>query len=253
MELTNKNVNQISEEFEESIASEKLIEFSAELIDSITDSLIESPLGDIPYVQYIYKGIKITNSVRDALFYRKILAFMAEASQAEYSERKNTIDEINHDSENEEKFGTAILLILDKIDSFSKAKLLGRSFRFLVNKHISYEVFQQVTHILVQIPIIEIKDMLKNNGEVKTTLFLEPCRKPNFTSLEALGIIRIKHDISKDIRALVASDAMRSHKSVVVGSSSGRKEIQTSSLGYYFADILMNRTPEKDHYRYTAY
>lgn len=122
-------------------------------IDSILNDGI---LKDLPIVGTLVGIWKAGISIKDAIFFRKLQAFLTGLADVPPVERARIISLLNNQDATESA-GEKLLTLLERIDSVQKAHLLGESFKLLAADTISIEEFWRVSFILDRLPLSDIQ------------------------------------------------------------------------------------------------
>jgi hypothetical protein len=139
------------------IASSDLKSLGKDLMEVGIDSVLKDGLlKDLPFISAIVGLWKAGVSVKDALFFKKLIAFLTDLSNIPQDKRAEMMASLN-DADTVESTGEKLLALLDRMESPSKATLLGKSFRLLAEGTISVEEFWRVSFVLDRVPLGDIK------------------------------------------------------------------------------------------------
>jgi protein involved in sex pheromone biosynthesis len=144
---------------------------SAELLDKIGETAIDSLLDngvlkDIPIIGTAISLYRAGNEISAHIFAKKIATFLSEVEKLSIEERERFFNS-QPSAKDEESLGETLLLILDKIDSFNLARMLGKAFRLLVSGVISkgeYDIYIQIIKQLNPYLITQIKNFYENES-----------------------------------------------------------------------------------------
>lgn len=157
-------VSQISSEaFEPAFLKENLVaedELGISVLKSACDSeaknvvvdwaefglkgLTEGVLKDAPMLKTVVSICSVSRTIRDHIFVRKVWDFLRACPKFNDLEKLGFVREHLDDPEKAHKLGSAIVLILDKLDDLEKTKMLAKIFAALVRKHIDYADFRRL-------------------------------------------------------------------------------------------------------------
>jgi hypothetical protein len=193
----------------ESIRSNSLIKISSDLFEVGLDTFLEDGiLKDIPIIGTIVGLTKAGIGIRDKLFAKKILKFLFEIKDIPFEERKDFIEKINSDPSYATKVGESILLIIDKLDDFKKAELIGKLFVYSVNGTIDYETFLRLSIIIERCFISDLSKLkLFYNGQHDQVTYFEKDLLYSHGLLKNLGIddyIKLSKDYEQVPRKRIA-------------------------------------------------
>ncbi|WP_144373386.1 hypothetical protein [Vogesella urethralis] len=127
---------------------------TADLVDKLgevaLDSLLkEGALKEIPVIGTAMTLFKAGNNIAAYFFAKKIVAFLCEVEKISHEKRTDFLNKNCSDEEGVEKIGELTLMLLERIDHPTLAKLLGRAFRLMVNETISRQTFEIYSYIIV--------------------------------------------------------------------------------------------------------
>ncbi len=130
----------------DSITSEHLYELSSDLGEPLLDAILkEGVLKEIPVFGTIYKLSNIALAIKQHFFIKKVYKFLFEIKDVDPIKRKKFIEDLENTGE---KAGEALLLLIDRIDSIKKPKLIANLFKARVEEKISIEKFLRFSMII---------------------------------------------------------------------------------------------------------
>jgi len=153
------------------IASIKCSKNSTDLFEKLSevaiDRLIDGEiLKEIPIIGTAISIYKAGNEIAAYIFAKKIASFLSEVEKISTKERQDFFESLP-EPEDEESIGEALLLILDKVDSYTLAKMLGKAFRLLAEGKISKPTYEIYVHAIKQLNpylITQIKQLYANES-----------------------------------------------------------------------------------------
>jgi Cdc6-like AAA superfamily ATPase len=149
-------------------------------LDSVTDNEIIKEIPVINWIAGFYNGVI---SIKDKLYFEKILSFIKETSKANKVDRNKFIEKTNKDLEGWDKTGKIVLDIIDKLTSADKAVIIGKLFRAYM-----HENDMSSDHLIHLCEIVE-RTYLEDLINLKKDKF------ENESNLEAVGIQKpIRHE-----------------------------------------------------------
>ena len=138
------------------ISNSDLTALSGELGEVIIDSTLEDGvLKDIPIVGSMVGLFKTGVTIKDALFTKKLIVFLQGLSDIPIEKRNAMIESLD-DPKTNEKAGEKLLIIIERLDSSEKAKILAKAFRVYIEKSIDRDEFWRVTFIINNLPLSDI-------------------------------------------------------------------------------------------------
>ena len=137
------------------IASIKGSKNSIDLIDKLGEAAIDSPidsgvLRDIPIIGTAISIYKAGNEISAHIFAKKIACFLSEVEKTSTQERLDFFASLP-EAEGEDSVGETLILILEKLDSYTLAKMLGKAFRLLAEGKLSKQTYEIYVHAIKQL------------------------------------------------------------------------------------------------------
>lgn len=158
----------IEKAIEDSIMTNELSDLSKELGEIALDSILTNGiLKDIPFISSINALVKTGFNIRETIFTKKILRFLLELNEVSQKERIEFINNIENDAQLESKVGESIIMIIDKIDSMQKPKLLGRLLAASMQKKITYNQFLKLSAIINRAFVPTLYKLLDINRDIR--------------------------------------------------------------------------------------
>lgn len=131
------------------VKGEHLQDLGAEALELGLDSLLQDGLlKDIPVVGSLVSLVKFGKGVKDALFTKKLLAFLYALKDIPLKERIQMIDELNASEAYRGRVGERLVVVLDRLDDLDKAQVIGKLFGATIEKKISFEQFLRLSMIV---------------------------------------------------------------------------------------------------------
>jgi hypothetical protein len=171
----------ISQSFISTIAHSDLAHVTQDLTEVALDSLLDNGiLKDIPVIGTIvgiYKGVV---SIREQMFIKKIAKFLNSLSEISAKEREDMFIKLEEEGHKRQEVGEGILLILDQVDNYEKARLLGVLLKTLSTSLTNYETFKRFSSIINTVYIDDIMSLPSFINEQKSF---------TATSLQSQGLV----------------------------------------------------------------
>ncbi|MBB1270608.1 hypothetical protein [Shewanella sp. SR44-3] len=105
-------------------------------------------MRDIPILSSIVGSINAIGNIRDALFTKKLVAFLSELSNVPVAQRRSMIDLIDSSDDYRVKVGDKLIYIIEKAEDHYTSKIVAIFFaEFLVGK-ITYNQFLKISRII---------------------------------------------------------------------------------------------------------
>jgi hypothetical protein len=142
-------MNEISNSLTETIKKSDLKDMSVDIVEVFTDEFLEEGIiKELPIIKTIFSIYKTGISIKDKLFIKKILYFLNELKSVEINKRTELINKIDSSEAYKTKVGEKLLLILDRVDEYEKAEIIGKLFKGFLNEKIDYDSFVRCSKIV---------------------------------------------------------------------------------------------------------
>lgn len=136
----------------ETVKDSDLHNVSIILAETFTDSLLtEGILKEIPIFSTIVGLTKTTFGIRNRLFIKKLITFLAELKDIEPKKRAKMISDIDTKIGQRVKVGEKLIYILDKCDDHFDSKYVAQFFRAFLEEKITYNEFLRGASIIQKI------------------------------------------------------------------------------------------------------
>jgi len=140
-----------------SIEYDGLEELTAGVLEFSLDQLLQNGvLREFPVVGAILALGKTGASVRDFLFLRKVFRFLYQLRDVSLEKRIEFGNRIREDSEYRRKVGENLLLILEKLNAFSKADMLGRVYKAHLTGNINTETLEKLVSAIERVNLHDL-------------------------------------------------------------------------------------------------
>jgi hypothetical protein len=140
-------------------------EVAAEYAELALDELLDNPaLEQIPVFGTLLKVKKAADSIRDALFAKKVLRFLHGAADTAEACAKFVLK--HSDPKERRRVGETLLLLLDKADDMVKADMIGRLFARFLLEEINESLLMEAAR---RLSAIEIEDLRRLRVAAKIT------------------------------------------------------------------------------------
>ena len=175
-----------------------LIESSEALLDMGAETLLKSDaITKIPVIGWIAAAAKGTIEVRDRLYIRKVLRFLAETSEVSDEDRKRWTAKLDKEPEEAKRAGAVILDLIDKAIDAEKAAMIGKVVRaFMHEDEIEIDEMIAMCEMIDKAYLDDLRALSRQDDE--------PGKPWSDVNLEGIGIkkpVRVE-DINKAIQAL---------------------------------------------------
>jgi|GEM_PF-2157056 len=161
--------HELNDTFLKTIIKSELGSVIKDLTEVSVDTFIKDGiLKDIPIFGTIIGLYKGTIAIRDHIFLKKIIHFLSAIKDVPVSTRSDLFTKLESEGHNLERIGETLLLILDNIDNYNKARLLGLLLKALSNAKIDYNDFERFSSMIANIFIQDLLDLPKYVTELTT-------------------------------------------------------------------------------------
>lgn len=109
--------------------------------------LVNSPFKELPVFSTLVGLVRTIGTVRDYIFAKKVAGFLLACAEQPQQERDQFIAGLQ-DPQRRRRIGDTLLLLLDRLDSFEKAPLLGRLFAGMVTGRYDLAMFTRLAGAL---------------------------------------------------------------------------------------------------------
>lgn len=188
-------MSEAGKKLEASMQIEHAAELSVDIADQILDGIttLDPLLENIPIFKYIHGINKTAVNIREYVFTRKIVRFLNEFNKTEPDTRKRFIeDQIAHDEQGG-RFGAVIIEILDKAESATKARIIGRILRSAATSNRNLADARKLCFLVNSISESDLIRLI-NSSETRFSSaqdqeFFDSLLSAGFLSLEDRGMI----------------------------------------------------------------
>ena len=179
MERIDNKEKELSKSLKETISYSDLTEIGVNIAEASIDSILKNGvLNDFPIISTLVGIWKTGVAINDYRFLYKMLLFLNESSALSEKNRQNIIENLEdeiYQKEAKEK----LIAVIDKLETGSKAKMLGKSLTLFGNGAISKDEFWRVSFVIERLPmsdIIALKEWGSNDlnkvNEIRRHLYL---------------------------------------------------------------------------------
>lgn len=159
--MTENRNKELSKSLSETLTSSNLPTIASDIAEVTIDSVLkEGVLKDFPIIGSLIGIWKTGVAVNDYRFLNKLLTFLQESSNISSEKRENLINKLEDDKYQLEA-GEKLIAVIDKLETVSKAKLLGKTLALFANDFITRDEFWRVSFIIERLPMEDI-NALKN-------------------------------------------------------------------------------------------
>jgi len=175
----------VNDSFLSTVANSELGGVTSDLAEVALDVFLkDGVLKEIPIIGSIIGLYKGAMAVRDHIFLKKMVYFLSAIKEVPAEIREDMFLRLEKEGHNRNSVGETMLLILDKVDSYNKARLLGLLLKSLSISVIDYSDFERFSSVVANVFIQDLLNLPKYSVEMKTN---------TGNHLEAHGLIMRKN------------------------------------------------------------
>ncbi len=135
-----------------SLDSSNLQDLTADLAEAGLDQLFEDGIvKDIPILSTLIRLGTTIGLVRDYIFTKKVAKFLLGLSEVDPAERTKFLEGVEQRNETQ-KLGETLLLLLDRLDDFTKPVLLAKIFRAYIQRGFDLSTFRRLSTVVDRLP-----------------------------------------------------------------------------------------------------
>ena len=142
-------MNKISKSLFETISNSELKDLSVDIIEVFTDNFLEEGIiKELPFIKTIYSIYNTGITIKDKLLIKKLLYFLKEFKDVDTKKRLELINEIDRSETYKTKVAEKLILIIDRVDEYEKAEIVGKLFKAFLKGIIDYDSFIRCSKIV---------------------------------------------------------------------------------------------------------
>lgn len=154
--MTKPSQDDLPSALTKTLISSDLPAVAIDLSEVALDTLInEGVYRDLPVLSTLVGIVRTGAAVRDAMFVRKLVAFLANIDKTTPDQRREMVESLE-DPSTEEKVGEKLINLLDRFESSMKAGLLGRAYSAYIARKITRDEFWRVSFVIERLPMTDI-------------------------------------------------------------------------------------------------
>jgi len=218
----------ISESLEETLKGSDLQSVSVDLVEVLSDSLInDGLLKDIPIIGTVVGLSKTAFSISGLLLLKKMIYFLSELDAVSLEKRRSMIEQINSSKRFKMRVGEKLLYIINKCADHENAQFVAKLFVGFLENEIDYPDFLRAEKLIEQIYIGDLIQFIEDDRNV---LKLDEIGKYEGSGLYVT--------YTENIRVVDQDDWKRSDKYIVEG---GETNWYTTDTGSVIRKVLKKR------------
>ena len=144
------------------LRSDSVVDVSKEYLELGIDTALESGLlKDIPIVNTVVGIFNVAGTVKEHLLAKKLILFLNQLSIISQEQRTKMIERLNEDDKFSGRVGSAVIEILERMESERKPELAARVFAAYAREEISFEDLRRVLLALERVPSFDIDKLVE--------------------------------------------------------------------------------------------
>jgi hypothetical protein len=133
-------------------------EFSDAIIEAGDLSLehISAIADHVPILKWVTAAGKTTLAIRDAIFIKKLAAFLADLRFMSDAERVRMMDRLNDEPAYSNRAAEALMTVLDRVDSTLKAKWVAKALRAYAGEEITARQLMRLNAVIERVLVCDV-------------------------------------------------------------------------------------------------
>lgn len=142
------------------LRSDSVIGVGKEYLELGVDAVLDSEvLKDVPLVNTVVGIFNVAGTFRDHNLAAKLIRFLNQLSDVKQQDRVEMVERLNEDGKFSGRVGSALIEILDRMESEKKPELAARCFAAYAKKEISFEELRRILLALERVPSFDIEQL----------------------------------------------------------------------------------------------
>jgi len=142
-------------------AKNEIISLSTDLTEAGIDNLLEEGfLKDLPIIGSVVGIIKTSKYIQEQLLVKKILYFLKEIKGISTNEKTDFINKLNNDKKYQTKVEESLLLIINRLNDYSKSEYIGKLFVATILGKIDYNTFLKLSNMIDRCYIGDLDNLI---------------------------------------------------------------------------------------------
>lgn len=142
------------------LRSDSVIGVGKEYLELGVDAVLDSEvLKDVPLVNTVVGIFNVAGTFRDHNLAAKLIRFLNQLSDVKQQDRVEMVKRLNEDGKFSGRIGSALIEILDRMESEKKPELAARCFAAYAKKEISFEELRRILLALERVPSFDIEQL----------------------------------------------------------------------------------------------
>ncbi len=143
----------------DTLKSSKLSALATDLIEAGMDQMMSDGfLKDLPIFGSLQQLYKMSLSIKDALFLKKLSYFLYSMSSVSSEERTKLIEKLEADEKYSQNVGEKILMLLERADDFLKPSIIAEAFKAYMTDKLSYDQLQRINYAVNHLQLADLEE-----------------------------------------------------------------------------------------------
>lgn len=143
------------------LRSDSVVSVGKEYLELGIDAALDSgALKEIPFVSTVVGIFNVAGAVKDQLLTAKLIRFLNQLSDIPQQDRVEMVEKLNENGNFSGRAGSAIIEILDRMESEKKPELAAKCFAAYAKEEISFEELRRILLALERVPSFDIAQLV---------------------------------------------------------------------------------------------
>jgi hypothetical protein len=150
------------------LRSDSVVSVGKEYLELGIDTALESgALKEIPFVSTVVGVFNVAGTIKDQILTTKLIRFINQLSAISKEEREKMVEKLNEDDKFSGRAGSAVIEILERMESERKPELAAIAFAAYAKEEISFEQLRRILLALERVPSFDIEKLITfSNAEL---------------------------------------------------------------------------------------
>lgn len=171
---------------------DQVFDTSVELLEALGDQVFDDGLlKDIPILGTAVKIARLSKTIRDRIFLKKVKNFLVSLSEIEELEKQKLYRRLETDKRQREKIGEVIILIIDRFDDLEKPEILARIFISYIKEIITFDQFRKLASAVDLAFVEDLRQLVNSKGRSTTDVqdSLQGLIRTGLTAISQHGVL----------------------------------------------------------------
>jgi hypothetical protein len=143
------------------LRSDSVVGVGKEYLELGIDAALDSgALKEIPLVSTVVGIFNVASTFKDRLLTAKLIRFINQLSDTPQQDRVKMIERLNENGKFSGRAGSALIEILDRMESEKKPEIAAKCFAAYAKEEISFEELRRILLALERVPSFDIEQLV---------------------------------------------------------------------------------------------